>query len=269
MRLELPGGGGKPKRCRACGAQRAIPDQRAARALAAAGAHDGKGDLARQQLVIGQPLGGLVIGDLFGACKARSASLKPGQPRRSQNAGVVPFGHRGQALQRAQSGAAHDARNNARRERPDRLDPGEIIRLQLRNDIIRVRHHQPVEKFFELAGNDQLGADRELHQPCGMEQHDLGKTGLIADDDAVRLRLLRGQLMADHLDPQGCNHSRPCIANFGRRPAVQKIRRQVKQHVAHRVALHQPGNKRRKLRPETGQGCNRRAQGERISGVTG
>ena len=95
----------------------------------AAGADDGEGDLAGQQFVIGEALGGFVVRNFFWGVQGAQGLLETGPATAVQNAGVVPFGESGQAFQRAQSGAAHNARDNARRERPDRFDPREIIRL--------------------------------------------------------------------------------------------------------------------------------------------
>ncbi len=258
--LQLRGGGGVAEALQRRGAQPAVAAQGPARQLAPPRAHDGEGQLPGQKLVIGQPFGRLVVRHALRRMQRAHGSAEIGPGAAGEDGLVVPFGEIRQPRQRAERGTAHEAREDARRERPDRLDPGKILRLRLRHHIIGVRHHQPVGKCLQLAGDQQLRAYGKLRQPCCVEQHDLCHARAVADDDSVRLALLRRRFVADDLHPQCRDHAGPRLAQWGRGAAVDKIARKVKQHVAHRIAADELGHERGKALAEAGQAIERRAQ---------
>ena len=173
----------------------------------------------------------------------------------------MPFRHLRQPLQRTKCGSPHDPWHHTGAERPHRLNPGKPILLRQRQHEVRMRQNSPVRENINSPGNQQPGPDWKLHQPRRMKQYNLGKPGLVANYYPMRLVLARRLLMPDHLHPHRRDTARLCIADLHHFPPVDKIHRQMKQHVPNAIPAHQLRQQRGKPGPKPWQRRNGRAQG--------
>jgi hypothetical protein len=58
--------------------------------------------------------------------------------------------------------------------------------------------------------------------------------------------------VADHFHAQGRDHAGPCLTQGRAGAAVDKIARQMEQHIAHRIAADELGHERGKALAEAG-----------------
>ena len=181
--------------------QRRRPQRAVATECAAAGgadppAHQAHGELAREQLVIGEPQAGgarlacVVVG---GRLQAPDRRGEAGPALAGEQRRVDPLGDRvGQAGDRGGHRAAHRGLADAGHQRPARLECRDARGGGGRLDMVGVGHPQPAAVIGQPARDHHAGAGRELAQALRLEQRELHRAGAVGRDDPPWLARVLG-----------------------------------------------------------------------------
>ena len=245
------------------GAQAAIADQWPADPFARPAADQPQGDLAGEQLVIGQPVAYVWVGQGGRHLHDFQRLIEPRPFLPLQQGRVVPFGEIRQQGQCAAHRHGDLARPEPGGERPDRFDVRQPVRSVGGHHVLGVRNGQPVAVFLDLAGDEQLGAGRRLRLAGELEEHQLGERGAVRDDHLPGLAAVGRRLVADHLHGQRRDLAGLSLGDRRAGAAVEIGFRQVEQQVDHPVSADGARQQRRQGRSyagEPGQGREKRLQ---------
>ena len=244
QRLTLRGGQWMAEARQGLGAQRAVAGEATARPRAQPASDDRERDLIGQQFVIGEP--GPVDPsrhlrwrlDRVQALGEARPFLAPQQRR------VVPLGKRRQPRQRLRHGVRHLTRPEAAGQRPHRLDCRQQFGPVGGNHVLRMRHRATAAEQLDLAGHQQLRADRHLAFPIELEKDQIGGPGPVGHHHAPRLARIGRRLDSHHLNCQRDDLARPRLGDCRALAAIQVGFRQVEQQVDHALAAGHLGDQR-------------------------
>ena len=235
-------------------------------------AHQHQGELPGQQFVIGEPR----PRRRFGRGRAEIVGMMQGRQRLAerrpfllaQPGFVLPLRQHRHAAERRFGRLAHDVRAEALGQGIDRLDQRQFGDVGFRDHVVRMHHleHSVVERgcagqVAPLANRQQLL--QEILACVKVGQRDVA--GLVACINLVgRARTIwRRRTMAIDRHQHRSDSVRHDIAQLRPCAAIDRAARQMKQQIddARRIAVGQPGEQFRELRPDARQARQRGEQG--------
>ena len=220
-RGELAHGGREAEAGERLAAQRAVAGERAAGPHPLARAQPGDGDLARQQLVIGEPAARrLGHGQSGGAWIARSAAPKPGHFSRRSSAGSCHSGSSGM-----RSSAARTALPSTLGQSPAVIgqtgsSARQLVLLPDGHDMVGMRHGRSALRTAPPCPRPRASRPSgNCSQALRAEEDELAEAAAVRDDHAPGLARVGGLLVAHHLD-----RDRRDLAGLRRREASGRKR---------------------------------------------